>query len=46
MENSESALYLFCFARADAIREVQGTAVDGHGPVSMSSAALQICVPY
>ena len=37
MENSESALYLFCFACSDTVREVQATAVDGHSPVSISS---------
>ena len=33
MENGETALYLFCFARCDAVRGLQATAVDGHRPV-------------
>jgi hypothetical protein len=33
MESGETALYLFCFARCDAVRGLQGTAVDGHRPV-------------
>lgn len=33
MENGETALYLFCFARGDAVRGLQATAVDGHRPL-------------
>lgn len=33
MESGETALYLFCFARADAVRGLQATAVDGHRPL-------------
>ncbi|MGA3052729.1 MAG: GvpL/GvpF family gas vesicle protein [Candidatus Korobacteraceae bacterium] len=33
MESGETALYLFCFARCDAVRGLQATAVDGHRPV-------------
>jgi hypothetical protein len=29
MDNNEPALYVFCFARSDAVREVQGPAADG-----------------
>jgi hypothetical protein len=35
MENNDAALYLFCFARSDAVREVRGRAADGHSSVSI-----------
>jgi hypothetical protein len=35
MENKEPALYLFCFARSDAVREVRGPAADGHSSLSI-----------
>ena len=35
MENNDAALYLFCFARSDAVREVRGPAADGHSSVSI-----------
>ena len=43
MENSEPALYLFCFACSDTVHEVQATAVDGHSPVSISHHAPDLC---
>src|SRR5664279_4060638 len=43
MENNEPALYLFCFARSDAVREVQGTAVDGHSPLSIIRHSPDLC---
>ena len=43
MENGEPALYLFCFARSDAVREIQGTAVDGHSPLSIIRHSPDLC---
>ena len=43
MENNEPALYLFCFARADAVREVQGPAADGHSPLSLLRHSPDLC---
>src|SRR5664280_2251761 len=43
MENGEPALYLFCFARSDAVRDVQGTAVDGHSPLSIIRHSPDLC---
>lgn len=33
MKKIEGALYLFCFARADLVGELEGTGVDGHHPL-------------
>lgn len=43
MENNEPALYLFCFARSDAVREVRGPAVDGHSPLSILRHSPHLC---
>ena len=43
MENNEPALYLFCFARSDAVREVQGPAADGHSPLSILRHSPDLC---
>jgi len=33
MEQNQKALYLFCFARSEFVRELNGTGVDGHHPL-------------
>jgi Gas vesicle synthesis protein GvpL/GvpF len=43
MENGETALYLFCFARGDALRGLLATAVDGHRPVLTVPHAPDLC---
>ena len=43
MQNFESALYLYCFARSDAVGLVQATAVDGHGAVSLLRHGPDLC---
>ena len=43
MENAETALYVFCFARADAVRGLQATAVDGHRPLLTIRFSPDLC---
>jgi len=43
MENSELALYLFCFARSDAVREVQGPEADGPSALSILRHSPDLC---
>ncbi|HEY5177531.1 MAG TPA: GvpL/GvpF family gas vesicle protein [Terriglobales bacterium] len=43
MENGETALYLFCFARSDAVREVRSTAVDGHSRLVVLRPSPDLC---
>src|ERR1035437_9969885 len=43
MENGETALYLFCFARSDAVREVRSTAVDGHSRLLVLRPSPDLC---
>ena len=43
MENVQTALYLFCFARSDAVGELQGTAVDGHSPLLTVGYSPDLC---
>lgn len=43
MENNEPALYLFCFARSDAVREVPEPAADGHSPLSILRHSPDLC---
>ena len=43
MENNEPAIYLFCFARSEAVREIQGPAADGHSPLSILRHSSDLC---
>lgn len=43
MENNETALYLFCIARSDAVREVREPAADGHSPLSILRHSPDLC---
>jgi hypothetical protein len=43
MENRETALYVFCFARPELLREVEGTGVDGDHPLSMFRYSPDLC---
>jgi hypothetical protein len=43
MENSELALYLFCFARSDAVREVRGPAADGASSLAILRHSPDLC---
>jgi hypothetical protein len=43
MENNDAALYLFCFARSDAVRKVQGPAADGPSPLSILRHSPALC---
>jgi hypothetical protein len=43
MKNNEPALYFFCFARSDAVREVQRPATDGHSPLSILRHSPDLC---
>jgi hypothetical protein len=43
MKNSEPALYLFCFARSDAVREVRGPAADGPSSLSILRHSPDLC---
>jgi hypothetical protein len=43
MENDEPAIYLFCFARSDAVREVRGPAADGHSSLSILRRSPDLC---
>lgn len=43
MENSELALYLFCFARSDAVREVHGPAADVPGSLALLRYSPDLC---
>jgi Gas vesicle synthesis protein GvpL/GvpF len=43
MENDEPAIYLFCFARSDAVREVRGPAADGHISPSILRHSADLC---
>ena len=43
MENNEPALYLFCFARSDAVRELRGSAVDGDRSLSILRHSSDLC---
>ncbi len=43
MENNEPALYLFCFARSDAVREVRGAVAGGPSPLSILRHSPDLC---
>ena len=43
MENSELALYLFCFARSDAVREIRGPAADGPSSLAILRHPPGLC---
>ncbi len=43
MPESETARYVFCFARSDLLREVHGTGVDGHHPLSLFHYSADLC---
>ncbi len=43
MDNSELALYLFCFARSDRVREVHGPEAGGPGSLALLRYAPDLC---
>ncbi len=43
MQESETALYVFCFGRSDLLREVHGTGVDGNHPLSVFRYSPDLC---
>lgn len=43
MEKSQTALYLFCFARSDLVGELQGSGVDGRHPLSVLRRFPDVC---
>jgi hypothetical protein len=43
MQESETALYVFCFARSDLLGEVRGTGVDGDHPLSVFRFCPHLC---
>ena len=43
MDNGELALYLYCFARSDAVRVVKAAAVDGPIPVAIVVQSGDLC---
>jgi hypothetical protein len=43
MENTQRALYLFCFARSDLVGQVEGTGVDGQRPLSLFRHSPDLC---
>lgn len=43
MAMTQSALYLFCFARSDLVGEVEGSGVDGRHPVSPLRCSPDLC---
>jgi hypothetical protein len=43
MEESQRAIYLFCFARSDLVGELEGTGVDGHHPLYLFRRFPDVC---
>ncbi len=43
MEESQRALYLFCFARSDIVGEIEGTGVDGRHPLCLFRPFSDLC---
>src|ERR1035437_9009445 len=43
MENNEPALYLFCFARSDAVRDVQGPAAEDPSSLAILRHSPDLC---
>ncbi len=43
MENSETVLYVFCFARPNGVLDVQGCGVDGYNPLWIFHHSPDLC---